>query len=793
MKFLLLLFFTLTQLFSLTITLNSAKEENSEYAVLHIEDEEPINCQSIPRELGQEVYLCQFNKIVKAPIEAKRMKLVEIDFLEKEQEFFIKIEPKVKSKLIYIKSSLYEETEISDKVTQDKYKHWSVLLYEKEPFKKTKSEDNIDFPITYHKELKPYIGALDLNGVPISYAQSKDIKLYLDIKKAFENKMYQDAIEDSIKTIKTYPQTIFKGEILLYRIKALDLALDNPENDISEQFDRSDVVKEAKAWVRAFPSNENLPEVLMIIAKSYLAMGQKSDANYFLDILISEHEDSLYTKKGILLFADDLYNTRQKEKALKLYKDVLYSAQDLDVAAEAAIRLVDKEVDRGKGDEAREYLLKVLNANETFLLKDRTDTYRLAEKLANNRLYDIAARLVDVLLKDVKKIDEQREVLMRDSGLWHAKANEITLAYDALQQYLNEYKTGDFTDEVQSAMDELFFELNETNETKLANYYDTLIEKYKNHIGDKAVVEKAKLLLSQKRYEDVLKMQDILLHVSDDNGTEVKELIAKAASSLTKNSMNEDDCAGAVQYIEEYKLPENSFEAQKIYECLMRSSRYEKAKEISQTKAQDTNLSEKKLWLENYLSSLYYLSDYENVVMVYPDISSLATALKVKTKYDSLKYTFLAYLKLDKFEKALELTNLLEKYYPNDFRNSDIFYEIVKVATDTQDDLLLVKYAKKVIDLQNKAKKYIQTPHVEFSYIIALKRLNKNKEALTVAQDLLKKQLQDIDKARAYYYGAEISLKDKNTTQAKEYFEKCTQVKDKSSWSDICEQNLKLL
>ena len=34
----------------------------------------------------------------------------------------------------------------------------------------------------FSKYQKPYIGALDLNGAPISYAQSKDIQLYLDIK-----------------------------------------------------------------------------------------------------------------------------------------------------------------------------------------------------------------------------------------------------------------------------------------------------------------------------------------------------------------------------------------------------------------------------------------------------------------------------------------------------------------------------------------------------------------------------------------------------------------------------------
>ena len=38
-----------------------------------------------------------------------------------------------------------------------------------------------------------------------------------------------------------------------------------------------------------------------------------------MDILISEHEDSPYTKKAILVFADSLYNSNKKDAAIKLY------------------------------------------------------------------------------------------------------------------------------------------------------------------------------------------------------------------------------------------------------------------------------------------------------------------------------------------------------------------------------------------------------------------------------------------------------------------------------------------
>lgn len=624
MKFLLLLILVSTQLFALSITLNSAKDNNLEYAVLHLQDIEPINCQSIPQSLNKVVYLCQFKKIVKVPLNAKNMKLVEIDFLEKKKEFFIKIAPKVESQLIPVKSTLFQNQEVSDKDVKKVYKHWSILLYEKNPFPLAKPNDGIDFPVIFPKEEKPYIGALDLNGAPISYAQSKDISLYLDLKKSFAKKDYKSVIEDSVRIIKQYPNTIFKGELLLYRVKALDLILNEENNSFADNFDRSDVTKEAKEWVRAFPSNENLPETLMILAQSYLFMGQRSDANYFLDILISEHEDSKFTKKAILKFADSMYNSRQKDRAMKLYKDVLYSARDLDVAAEAAIRLVDKEVARGKKQEAREYLLKVLGANQQYLLKDKQDTYRLAEKLVENGLFDVAGELADVLLSDVKRGDENRERLFRDVGIWYAKAHEVTKAYDRLKNYLKEYKNGEFTQEVQEAIDALFFELNETNQTKLVKYYDELIDKYQNSIGDKAVVEKAKLLLSQQKYEDVLKMQDILLRVSDDNNTEINEIVNEAASALTNKNIQTDDCLEVVKFIEDYKLSNSKFEATKIFQCLIRTSRFINAKDLSERKIKSKNLKEKMLWLENYVISLYKLNQFSKVIEVGDDVLAIS-------------------------------------------------------------------------------------------------------------------------------------------------------------------------
>jgi len=793
MKKILPLLICVTQLFSLTISLNSAKEKGTHYAILHIQDNEPIDCRAIPQSLDKEIYLCQFKKIVKTPIEIKKMPLVNIDFLEKKKEFFIKIEPKVQSKLIAVNRSLYIDEETSQNSKAKKSKHWVIMLYKKTPFTDNVGKDGINFPIMYPKNMKPYIGALDLNGAPISYAQSEDIKLYIDLKKSYAKKRYENVISNSLDIVKKYPQTIFKSEILLYRLRAINKELSKENSNLSATIDDNELASEGKRWIKMFPSDDNLPEVLMMVAKSYLKIGSKADANYFLDILITEHKNSPFTKQSILTYADSIYSTRNPAKALKLYRDVLYSASSLDIASEAAIRLVDKEINRGKTQSAKQYLEKVLSANENFLLKDRAAAYALATKLAANKLYDSAAKIADFIAVGLNKKSSRREQIVRDAGLWHAKANEIQKAYNGLQAYMNEYKSGDYRKEVQQALDELFFELKETNETKLTNYYDTLISKYKNEIGDRAVVEKAKLLLSNERYKDVLKMQKALKYVSDKNSSEANGLILDAANALSILSLKDDNCAKTVGYIEKYNLDLSKFKQKKLFDCLLRTSRFKKANELSKTKIKDKNLKNRFIWLEKYLLSQYKLLKYQSVVDIGKDIIAIASSLKKKVSHDTLSMIFFSYMKLNKLDKALSIAKVIEKKYTGDVRNTDVYIDVVKRAVDDRNDLLLSQYAKKVITIQNKLKSFPQTPFVEFSYIGALKRLGKLQEALSITQVLTYKNISLKDKIRALYNAGELSMKLKKNADAKSYFTKCIKIKSKSSWKDICKQNLKLL
>lgn len=138
-------------------------------------------------------------------------------------------------------------------------------------------------------------------------------------------------------------------------------------------------------------------------------------------------------------------------------------------------------------------------------------------------------------------------MLLKESGDWHAKANNRNgSSIRTLPRVLSDYKTnGEYLQDVNEALDELFFKRPENNETKLENYYDKLIEKYNNEIGQKALLEKANLLMKQKRYQDILGMQDALAEFHDRFDLKGEKLVYEAANPLRckrwKKRMSNDD------------------------------------------------------------------------------------------------------------------------------------------------------------------------------------------------------------------------------------------------------------
>ncbi len=794
MKYIVLVLILAVQVFGLNIYLNSARESKLPYAILHVIDSEPIECQTIPLALDKKNYICKFDKIVKNPVEEKKLRLVNIDFLEKNSEFYIKIDPKFNSKLFPLNEKLYDTKEVMDEKKVKKSKHWVVLLYKKAPFGKMAKSEGINFPVTYNEYLKPFVGPVDLNGAPISYIKSKDINYYLDIQKEFRDKDYESVIKDVDRVLKQYPNSIFKSDLLLYKLKAMDICIEKNITPVSDRYTNADVTKLAKKWIREFASNESIPQVLLVLVKSYLRSESNSDANYFLDILITEHKESPYTKRAILYYADSLYNKNDKTKAMKLYEDVLYSAKDLDIASLAAIRLANSNINLGKSQKAKEYLMKVLNANKKYLLKDKDATSSLAVKLAANGLEDIAATINDLLIKNIDKEDmDTKELLLKQAGDWYAKAGDVNKAYARYKEYKKLYKDGVYIDEVNKAIDRLFFKIKETNETKLANYYNMLISKYNNDIKDKAIVAKAKLLLKQKKYRSIIDMKSQLKYAEDKNSTTSKDILTKASIVLITKDIKANRCQDAINLLEANSVDVMSIgDSKSMFKCLMLTARYKKASSLANLKLKVQNLKQKFTWLQNLIISYSKLQKFDKIIALKNDLFSLSKIIKKPIEANVYRALYDSYFYNKSYNKALSILEELDKKWPNDIKNIEPYYKMVSYASSAREDLLSIRYLKKIIFLQKKYNINYYSPKVEFLYIDALKRLSKIDEARSIALELVKKSLTPKQKSRVYYELGELNLKLKNSKEAKKYFAKCSKIQENNSWKGLCEDNLQL-
>lgn len=793
MKYTLILILSFLPLCALTIEFNSAQEGGLPYGVLHIKHDEPVPCKITDLEYGKKRYTCKFNNALTKPPESKKTPLMEIEFVQKKTEFEVVVTPSFNSKLLNMDVALYafEETPLEPKKDA---KHWAILIYSKLPFTQVEIEDGINFPIFYPEYKRPNIGALDLNGAPIGYVRSKDINAYLNLKRSYEAKRYEDVIEDAQQAMMLYPQTIFKSEFALYRIRAMDFLLENEDDTSYIKVDRNDVVNEGKRWMKTFPSDEFMPEVLFYIAKNYLKMGFSSDANYFLDILITEHPQNRFTKWGILLYADYLYGGSKKAEALKLYNDVLYSAKDLNMASQAAIRLAKNSIDSGKVEEAKQFLTKILNANAEFLLTDEQGTYELAQKLAINGLEDIAAQVAEELLKEAFRTNPMYESLLKDTGLWHGEAKNISKAHEYLSRYQKEFASGEYEKEVQEGMDRLFFELSETNTTKLEAYYDTLAARYENEISEKALVEKAKLFVREKRFLEALGLDKKVREVNEEVLlNEGIQALSEAALNVASQALKEDKCQEAVLLIEQYKILEKLEDKEAIFDCLLRLSRFELAIKEAKNHINKRDLRERLAWMIRLNSALKESKQWEDVVVLSKDIYNLGILVKEPKAKSALREEFFANIELKQTEKALEVARAVQKELSGEYKNIEVYDALISLAKEQGSDLLIVEYANLAIELQEKSSTYNYSPNVEYAAMQALERLGRIEEALEIAKSLPLHLSSENEQIKAQYHLGELNYKLTKLEDAKEAFTKCSNMDIESPWRQMCQDYLELI
>ncbi len=761
------------KLFAFELYINSGKEANKDISVLHIRNNTDITCDKLQDENLKIYYKCVVNGKSRL-IANQDLPLFRLDFQNKRNKLEIFIYPKINVSLVDSEQSLFKDNIV--RASHKKSSKRFTFIFYSYP-QGSLSPNGLDFDVIFPDLKTPFIEGLDLDQNPVNISDNSDINAYLGIKKYYENKQFRELFDLCNIALDKYKASIFVSEFYLYRIRAMFNML-NVNTSFSE-----DIISSSKEYIRAFPSDENYAEVLQMMSKTYLKLEQRGDAEYLIDILNNEHPNSYYTKLASLNYADYLLAHNKRDAATIIYNNILFSSSDAALASKAAIALAKINISHNKAKEAREFVLKVFNANEEYLLEDKEKTIALADDFYKEKMYDISAPIYEFIFKNSNRGDAYYEKLLKNLAVSLAKNNE----FEKADEYLNEYKkifpNGEFISVIDETMDSLYFEKGETDSFKLHEYYNFLMAKYDNNISKKALIEEVRLLYKEKDYEKILNLKAKII---DSENEELKHLLADSLLNLVNDALSKDDCEILLTYIKKYNF--DNYEKirfkNKYLQCLVRKGQNSLAYEFA-TMFENEDIVHYRI---EQAKLLYIFGKYSEVEKTLKTILNKRRQITKDEYFEIYYYLSLSLLKLNKYNDAIFALKNLEKY-GNSLKLVEAYNEFITYFVEHNLTLSIITYGKKAIDLQNQKGINIYSPKVEFDTIKALidkKRINEAKEILV---DLYKLKLSNEEFSNAKYLEAMALIENKEFSKAEQALKECKE----GEWKKLCDEKLEIL
>lgn len=779
-----LLAFVLTNSFALEISIDSAKDNFIKYSTLDIRDNERFTCKEIKNDFDAVKEIkCVFSKRSSRKLKHIQNDFFKVDTAFEKDKFVVIIKPYYKIKLIAEIFDLSKDDEVFN-VHVSSSNHWTVLGYKKKfpLFKQAEvSKIALNFPFYLDKDKLPYVGSLDIQGNPVHIKKVEDVKEYLKIKRYYKEKEYEFCLETINEVLKDYPNTLFRAELLYYKIKVYD-----------KLKDWDNVVSYAKEFLREYSSDENIAEVLSLMARAYAKLGQNSNADYFYDRLFTEHTQSKFAQWGYIYKGEMLEESGGISKAVKYYKKALYETKDLEVAASAAYHLASLYLVY-KPTEASAYAMKILKAKPDYFMKDFKSSVKMMKEFASKGYYETAAAIAAALLNEIDATYDEYEEVLKDKALWLAKTKEKEKALAALNEYLKKFPDGDFVDAVQTAKDTLFFEFSDLNTTAKLAELDKLIQEYQEDtIAKRALYEKAKLLLDTGRYSEVLDLQEQLVSLDSDIYKDVPEIIKEAAIGQMQKSLREKNCKEVLVISNEYNITLSDKWDDGVYECAMKGGDFQLSKSIAAKNLKSRDLDERKKWLYRYIKVDFATGNYSDVLDAAKDLISLIEDDKNSKYKEVYRYLFDTYERLEQKDKMIDAMGKIEEIFGLDYKDIERYVSMVTLGTERHDDNMIIKYAKKIMQIQKKSNSYAQSPYVEFALYQAYMDKKEYNRALEVIQSLDKLQLSNTLRSRQKYLLGSVLSKLWRDTEAKKAYEEAIKADPKSSWAKLAKSALEL-
>jgi len=787
-RFALLSLLLLSTLGAFEARLKRGIEGQAPYAVLHLYDKDPFACTVFYDETSRPtLYRCRFKKRPALLPKRTRSDFFLLDFKMEGKVFVVEVEPLRQSAIFPVPPAVQEDPVLLAQQGQ-KSRHWTVLGYEGKvpPYlgARPSRAEGLSFPIDLSRYKTPAVGAVDINGEPVFLENHRDIERLIRIKEAFKAGRYAKTYEAATEAYNRYKNSIFASDFLRYRIKAL------VEEGMKDHAD--EIIQLGKYFIKHYASDEYLPEVLLLLARVYSATGFVSDANYFYDRLIHEHEGNRFANLGLIYLGDELYMNGKVKEAMQSYLDALYSAKELDVASLAAYKLVLRYMEQGETDKAVTFLKKLWEKNPDYLLKNPDDTFRLAEQLAGRERVDLAIAVTEGLLKKMNPQSDLYEKALYELAGWYDEKGSIRGAIQWYERYLKEFPYGDYSDKVKEKLDALFVVSNDVNTTAALKRYDALIKTYGDGpIAEKALVAKMRLLLEMNATQKVLTFADKVAAMKEQESRKKGEaLLREAARKVFEAAKKSGDCKKALQVLTRYALKPKREDDSFVYACRMRFAQYDKALTMAKRALQSDDPKARALWTCRAMKALAGLERWREALEAADDLVALSD--KPQTLCPAYPWVRAKALAgAGRYAALMTQLHAMAKAFGDDMRLADLYRRAYTLAKKEGDDASRRWLLEQLIALQNRAKSHPYSPWAEFELIGLLKQAGNVKEALVLMQKSPLK-LTGVHEARWLYEKALLEARLGQGKKAKADYKACAKVQNGGDWANLCKQSLTL-
>lgn len=760
----------MANLFALNIEIDYGIEHNKRFSILTLKYDSPFPCVE-SRDINDNITLieCRIDKPPSASFPKQSLDFFDIYTEIKNRKFhlFIKANISANKKIRLFANAFDLKSEIAIPKERPKDSRvWQIIGFEGEiPFLSGKNYNGLNFPIHIPNSALPSIAELNIDASPLIFEEGADLGAFLNLQSYYQNKQDAETIAAADNILNNYPNSIFARDALLYKIRAMSRTTQVPD----------DAINIAKAWIKAYPTDTNVPEVLYIIAKNYAKLRIFNESRYYYNRILEEFEDSKYAQYALVGMAHNLATNGDRRQPPTLYARAYESAKDLDTASFVALNWAQWALKNDDKKGAENLISKVVSANPNYFLAHIDSSTTQLALWAENGLYALSAKAGESMLKKLAN-DNFKEKLMLNVGNWYELASMPSDAYRVYSEFLQLFANeSDEIPAIKKRSDNLLFLLDEGDMEKQITQYDYIIATYPNSDNAKLTYQKkAQNLLALGRYKEVLELKP---HLEENS-----EIVKNAYIAIIENSK---DCAEMISYYNESRVITNN--ARELFECLFNASLFELARGLSSEMLPNASGESKILWLYNEARVNYALNDYNRATSASRDV--MGVTKDFAQKLNAGEMLFFSLVNLGRKNEAISVFNELVKIAPQNRALIPMTKEMLSFALNDSDNIAVEKYAKDLIALQNRHKFYEFSPFAELSYADVLFSDNRFSEMLKVLTNL--HNANNAESQKAHYLRGSAYYELGNNAKAKAEFQQC--VKLNGDFKGLCEEALNRL